>query len=149
MEQKHLATCADVFVTAFDSTPWNEKWDVDDAKTRLEEMYRTPGARGLIAISDTGEILGFALGHTEQWQRGKKHFYLKEMCVLPAYQRQKLGTDLMQVLCSDLVKEGVEAIYLLTSQKSHAKTFYKRLEFDTNSEMIMMGKYLKESDIRS
>jgi aminoglycoside 6'-N-acetyltransferase I len=143
IEEKDIPECTKVFAAVFGDEPWNEEWHVADAQARLEEMAHTPGFHGVLVASDD-EILGFAMGHTEQWQCGKKHFYLQEMCVLPDYQQRGLGSGLMQVLCRDLMAMGVEVIYLLTARGGPAQAFYERLGFDVNPEMIMMGKYLSE-----
>jgi ribosomal protein S18 acetylase RimI-like enzyme len=145
IEERNIPDCAEVFVEVFRGEPWNEAWHVTDAQARLEEMVHTPGFHGVLAASDD-KILGFAMGHTEQWQRGQKHFYLKEMCVLADHQRSGIGTGIMQTLCDDLVKLNVEAIYLLTAREGPAQAFYERLGFDVNPRMIMMGKHLDERD---
>ena len=144
IEEADLTPCAEVFVTVFGNPPWNEAWDIGDVKTRLEEMYRTPGSYGVIASEDN-EVLGFAMGCAEQWRRGKKHFYLKEMCVLPDRQRRGIGTEIVETLCRNLTEMGIEAIYLLTARDSPAQAFYEKLGFHVNAKMIMLGKYLPYS----
>jgi aminoglycoside 6'-N-acetyltransferase I len=141
IEKKDIPKCAEVFAAVFGNEPWNEEWHVADAQARLEEMAYTPGFHGVLVASDD-ELLGFAMGHMEQWQRGKKHFYLQEMCVLPCYQQRGLGSSLVQALCRDLMAMGVEAINLLTARGGPAQAFYEKLGFDVNPEMIMMEKYL-------
>jgi aminoglycoside 6'-N-acetyltransferase I len=141
IEEKDIPDCAEVFTKVFGSEPWNEEWHIEDAQTRLEKMCKTPGFHGVLAATDD-EILGFAMGHTEQWQRGKKHFYLQEMCVLPEHQRRGLGSGLVQMLCDNLAKMDVEAIYLLTARKGPAQAFYEKFGFQVNPKMTMMGKYL-------
>jgi aminoglycoside 6'-N-acetyltransferase I len=145
IEEKDIPECAKVFAAVFGNEPWNEEWRVADAQARLEEMVHTPGFHGLLVASDD-ELLGFAMGHTEQWQRGKKHFYLQEICVLPDYQQRGLGSGLVHVLCQDLMAMDVEAIYLLTAREGLAQAFYEKNGFATNPEMIMMGKYLDEGE---
>jgi aminoglycoside 6'-N-acetyltransferase I len=143
VEEKDIPECADVFVAVFGDAPWNEAWLVADAQTRLEEMYKTPGFHGVLAASDN-KLLGFAMGHTEQWQRGKKHFYLQEMCVLPGYQRRGVGSGLVQTLCDVLARMDVETVYLLTARASAVQAFYEKLGLQANAKMIMMGKKLGE-----
>jgi aminoglycoside 6'-N-acetyltransferase I len=145
IEEKDIPDCAEVFVEVFGNEPWNEEWHIADAQARLEEMAHTPGFQGVLAASD-GKALGFAMGYMEQWQRGKKHYYLKEMCVVPRHQRSGIGTGIMQTLCNDLAKLDVEAIYLLTARGGPAQAFYERLGFDINPRRIMMGKYLGEGE---
>jgi aminoglycoside 6'-N-acetyltransferase I len=141
IEHRDIPECAKVFIAVFGNEPWDEDWNVADAQARLDEIYHTPGFYGVVA-ADGDDVLGFAMGHVEQWQRGKKHFYLVEMCVLPNHQQRGLGASLMQTLCGDLAKTGVEVIYLLTAQDSAAQGFYEKLGFEVNPEMILMGKYL-------
>ncbi|MFL7791801.1 MAG: GNAT family N-acetyltransferase [Anaerolineae bacterium] len=145
IEEKDIPDCAEVFVEVFGSEPWNEQWHITEAQTRLEEMAHTPGFHGIFVATDS-KILGFAMGHTEQWQRGKKHFYLQEICVRTEHQRRRLGTNLIHVLCQELMAMDVEAIYLLTAREGPAQAFYERLGFNVNPEMIMMGKYLEERE---
>jgi ribosomal protein S18 acetylase RimI-like enzyme len=145
IEEKDIPDCAEVFVEVFGSEPWNEEWHIADAQARLEEMAHTPGFHGIFVATDY-EILGFAMGHTELWQHGKKHFYLQEICVRTEHQRCRLGSGLMYVLCQDLTAMGVEAIYLLTAREGPAQAFYEQLGFDINPRMIMMGKYLDEGE---
>jgi ribosomal protein S18 acetylase RimI-like enzyme len=146
IEEKDIPDCAEVFVKVFGNEPWNEEWHIADARARLEEIYHTPGFHGIFVASDY-EMLGFAMGYAEQWRRGKKHFYLKEMCVLTEHQRRGVGTNLIHVLCQDLMTMDVEAIYLLTAREGPAQAFYERLGFDVNPKMIMMGRYLNEGDV--
>jgi aminoglycoside 6'-N-acetyltransferase I len=145
-----ICRCAEVFVAVFSREPWNEDWRVTDALTRLEELYRTPGFYGVIAYADEEMVppedseqgLGFAMGHTERWKRGRP-FYLTEMCVMPHRQRRGVGTAIMRVLCQDLAEMDVEAMYLLTLRDSPAEAFYEQCGFNVNSRMILMGKWLE------
>ena len=148
VEQGDLTQCAEVFVEVFGSAPWNEDWELVNALARLEELYRTPGFYGVIArddaevpATDLRQVLGFAMGHTEPWRRGK-HFYLKEMCVVPDQQRRGIGTVMIQALCRDLAKMGVDGAYLTTRRDSPAQAFYEKCGFGTNPNMILMGKHL-------
>jgi ribosomal protein S18 acetylase RimI-like enzyme len=143
IEEKHIPECTEVFVEVFGNEPWNEVWHIADARARLEEIYHTPGFHGVFVASDH-EMLGFAMGHSEQWWLGRKHFYLQEICVRTEHQRRRVGTNLIRVLCQDLVAMDVEAIYLLTAREGPAQAFYERLGFDVNPKMTMMGRYLED-----
>jgi aminoglycoside 6'-N-acetyltransferase I len=145
-----IRRCAEVFVEVFGRAPWNEKWEIADALMRLEELWHTPGFYGVIAYEDEGAVppgssermLGFAMGYTEQWKQGR-HFYLKEMCVVPHRQRSGIGTAILEALYQGLVAMGVEAIYLLTLRDSPAAVFYEKSGLRISSRMIQMGKWLE------
>ena len=142
IEQWQVAHCTELFLTVFNSPPWNEAWRTAAATKRLTDLFNTPGFYGVIAVEDR-DAVGFAMGHVEQWDRGQ-HFYLKEMCVVPQGQRSGIGTALMETLCRELVARQVAKIYLLTARGSAAESFYKKRGFYVSQKMVMMGLYLSE-----
>lgn len=140
IEPGDVPRCAELFAAAFAREPWSEDWNVADATARLDEVYRTPGAYGLLAEED-GELLGFALGYIERLNR-EQHFYLKEMAVAPERQREGIGAALMETLCRNLKEMGITVVYLLTLRGSPAETFYRKCGFYPGSRMMVMGKRL-------
>ncbi len=142
IEPQHLEHCVTLFLRVFNRPPWSEDWPRTAATTRLTDLLNTPGFYGVLAINET-EVIGFAAGYVEQWDRAR-HFYLKEMCVVPHHQRQGIGTAIMQAIGTDLAAVGVEKIYLLTSRASSAEDFYRKCGFYVSQKMVMMGKSLQE-----
>ncbi len=143
IKHQHVALCVEVFLTVFNSPPWDEAWPAPAALKRLEDLFKTPEFFGLLAADGT-EVVGFAMGHSEHWDRGF-HFYLKEMCVVPHRQQSGIGSMLMQALCGDLEARQVEKIYLLTARGGPAERFYTKQGFYVSQKLVMMGKYLGES----
>jgi aminoglycoside 6'-N-acetyltransferase I len=141
IEHQHLKACATLFISVFNSPPWNEKWSQDAALKRLEDCYNTPGTYGIVAIVED-EVCGFAIGVVEQYDQNE-NFYLKEMCVDSTKQRSGIGTKLMDALYSNLVSKGVSMVYLLTIRDSPAAAFYEKCGFLNSSKMIMMSKSTK------
>jgi aminoglycoside 6'-N-acetyltransferase I len=142
-EAKDLGRCVELFVSTFAQTPWNEIWEPGVVHARLEQIVLTPGAQGAVILTD-GEITGFALGISEPWHEGS-HFYLKEMCISHAHQRQGLGTRLLEFLTSELRNQGAVRIYLLTARGDMSEAFYAKAGFYTSPKMILMARRF-ESD---
>ena len=140
IEPDDIPRCAELFAAAFAREPWREEWDLADATARLDEVYRTPGAYGLVA-EENGEICGFALGYIEHLNR-EQHFYLKEVAVAPEHQREGVGAALMETLCRNLQGMGITIVYLLTLRNSPAEAFYRKCGFHPSSQMIVMGRRL-------
>jgi len=111
---------------------------MESALNRLEDIYNMPWSHSVVAIEEE-RIIGFAIGYIERWHQGKS-FYLKEMCIDSTKQRSGIGTKIMDVLCQNLVSQGVKKIYLLTAQDSPAAAFYEKRGFCHNSKIIMMSK---------
>ena len=70
----HLDLAAALFVVVFNGGPWFDAWTEDSARKRLEDLLGTPGSGGVV-LFDEERLLGFALGHSEQWFVGR-HFVL-------------------------------------------------------------------------
>lgn len=121
-----LDACVSLYVDTFNSPPWNESWNADDAARRLGDFLATPRAYGVCSLNTDGEVLGFALGHLER-SGVDDHFLLKEMCVRTSMQRMGHGTRLLEALADQLGE--VRHWYLLTARDSDASAFYERNGF--------------------
>lgn len=72
-------------------------------------------------------ILGFAL--FEPWEEG--NYYLAEMAVLPAFQRQGIGRKLTFSILSQ--SRDTKKIVLMTDQNNHpARAFYQAIGFQSS-----------------
>ena len=140
----NLEDGARLYRTVFNEPPWNDDWTVETAQTRLSEIIETPGYRGYSALLDE-ELVGLVMGYLEQWHTGE-HFYLKEMCVRPSWQRHGIGTSLMEHLTEALRNDGVERVYLLTMQESPARAFYEINGFRLNERIGMQSLQLEPTD---
>lgn len=141
-ESTDLAQCVELFVTTFARPPWNEEWDPQIVRERLDQIIRTPLSFGVVIGDST--IRGFALGFSEPWHEGT-HFYLKEMCIDHTCQRQGLGTKLMDFLSTELSERDTKRIYLLTARGDASESFYSKIGFYTSPKMILMARRI-ESD---
>lgn len=140
ISQEHLQECARLLVSVFMNPPWNESWTIELALQRLQNTYNTPEFYGVLA-KEGEKIVGFALGHIEQYVQNKT-FYLKEMCVDSNYQRNGIGTAIINRLQADLVGKGIVRIWLLTARDSSSESFYKNCGFNISPKIIPMVKSL-------
>jgi predicted N-acetyltransferase YhbS len=136
-QESDLDQCVDLFVSTFAQEPWSETWDPGIVRERLAQIIKTPHSFGV--VTGAPRITGFALGFSEPWHEGS-HFYLKEMCVDHAHQRQGLGTALVAFLSEELLKLGSQRIYLLTARGDTSEAFYSKIGFYTSPKMILMAR---------
>ena len=141
-QESDLDECVDLFVSTFAQAPWNETWDRRIVRERLDQIIKTPHSFGV--VTGASRITGFALGFSEPWHEGS-HFYLKEMCVDHAHQRQGLGTALMSFLSEELREQGSQRIYLLTARGDMSESFYSKFGFYTSPKMILMAMRLESN----
>jgi aminoglycoside 6'-N-acetyltransferase I len=138
VEEVDLSACVALFVDVFNAPPWNETWNRDGALERLNDCFRTPGFAGWV-LEGHGQLRAFALGYRGRYDR-ERHFFLKEMCVHPACQRQGLGQELMAQLCSDLAASGVRRVYLVTARGGPAEAFYQCCGFAVSPRIEVMSR---------
>ncbi len=138
IEESHLRECALIYIETFNDEPWNDKWDSKTAYNRLEEIYKTPGFIGLVAL-DGDKVLAAVFGNLETWFEGYM-YNLKEMFVKKSEKGKGLGSILFKQLEETLKNYEVTSINLFTSKGDLTEKFYLKNGCVTEKDMIMMCK---------
>ncbi|MEO6521838.1 MAG: GNAT family N-acetyltransferase [Mucilaginibacter sp.] len=130
-----LEQCAELFVTVFNSTPWNDKWTRETAIALFTCYYNTPKFTGWVATADS-KLIGCALGNTEPHYSGPI-FYLREMFVAAPLQKMGIGGRLIAAIKTDLHVADTKEIILFTRKSIF--DYYIKFGFNEMEEMGMMG----------
>jgi ribosomal protein S18 acetylase RimI-like enzyme len=136
-----LERLATLFRDVFCQPPWNESWDLPDVRTRLREMFESPGFYGIGAF-DGAQLIGMAVGNTQQWNRSRELF-IKEVCIRADRQRGGIGSAMIARMRADMIAMGVAKICCLTDRDSIAETFYRKNGFYLSGRLGYMGLRLK------
>ncbi len=136
MELSDVAEYAKLFVSVFNSEPWNDKWTEETAVLRLENMMKTNTFIGKALYSEN-ELKGFIYGQKEYYFNGI-HFQIQEFCVKSDEQKKGYGKALLQALRNELGTLGVVNVYLITSRGESTEGYYQRRGFVTSEHMILM-----------
>ena len=131
MDIAELRAYAELFVSVFNSPPWNDRWTMLTAKLRLGELITTGTFVGKAAYDD-GILLGIILGH----------FQIQEFCVRTEHQQSGCGSRLLSALKDELNAIGVVNIYLITQRGESTEGYYKRRGFTASDKMIVMSESL-------
>lgn len=137
MTEASLREAAALFVQAFNSEPWNDRWTENTAYRRLLPMLRAENAFGLCMYRDDNQLCGMLLGHLEIYYDGTE-FLLKEFAVDHNMRGQGLGTLLMDELKRRLKTKNVKRICLATITGNQTEKFYRNQGFDTDPDSIIM-----------
>ena len=137
LSTENIASVVGLYVTVFNSPPWNDGWTSDAADERLRSFVSFPRFRGIAAL-EQGQPVGLALGWGERWTTGW-HFQLKEMCVAEEARRRGVGARLLRALEEHLASDGFERIYLQTGQSAPARVFYESAGF-RDLKLVSLGK---------
>lgn len=94
-ETADLEPCANLLAAVFNSAPWDESWQVSDARVRIGDIFGSPKFIGLVIRE--AALLGFVVGNVIRIE-GNNIFELKEMCVRLKEQQRGVGSKLMDEL---------------------------------------------------
>ena len=136
MELCRITEYAELFVSVFNSEPWNDSWTKETALIRIENMMRTNTFIGK-AIYFEDNLKGIIWGQKEQYYNGM-HFQIQEFCVKTGEQNKGYGSALLQALENELSEIGIVNIYLITSKGKKTEDYYSRRGFVTSDQMILM-----------
>jgi len=140
MDIADVRAYAELFVSVFNSPPWNDRWTMLTAKLRLGELITTGTFVGKAAYED-GQLLGIILGQKEHFYDGI-HFQIQEFCVRPECQQSGCGSRLLSALKEELNAIGVVNVYLITQRGESTEGYYKRRGFTTSEKMVVMSEDL-------
>ncbi len=136
----HLDEYGRIYAAAFSGEPWNDPWKPEDAVIHVKELLESKQAYGLEYVTD-GKVAGFILGTSMLFHYGRT-FEINDLAVDPAYQKRGIAKKLMEVLLSDLGKQGIVGVHLITAADAFLPEFYERFGFQEEKRVILMGKEL-------
>ena len=138
LTKEHIKEIAEIYVDAFNSEPWNDKWTIESASKRISQMINCEGFDGLVAYEDD-KLIGMILGNHEYYYNGM-HFNIKEFCVDLKLRGKGMGSKLFEEFIKRLKSRGIDEVILLTSKTAGTEGFYKKHGFKSCEGMVMMGK---------
>ena len=139
MTKERIADYAEIYMSVFNSSPWNDSWSRETAIRRIKEMMSADTFIGKAAYIDDVPF-GIIIGQSEQGDVNVQ-FCLKEFCVKTTAQNKGIGTSLLNALKEDLKSQGIRHIYLITSHGENTEGFYQRRGFKTVSEIVMTNDF--------
>ncbi len=84
------------------------------------------------------KVAGFILGTSTLFHYGRT-FEINDLAVSSEYQQHGIGTALLERCLSDLKKQGIAAVHLITAGEGILPAFYEKRGFKKETEVILMG----------
>ncbi|MEH3087887.1 MAG: GNAT family N-acetyltransferase [Xylophilus ampelinus] len=139
MNSDNIERFAALYLSVFNSPPWNDGWSSQAVTERLSSFAAMPTFTGL-GMEKDGTPVGLVLGWGERWVRGWV-FHLKEMCVAAPLQRLGTGSRLMREFEQRLRAQGFRGVTLQTGAHAPARSFYLALGYEPIN-LVVLGKSL-------
>lgn len=137
MTKENIVDYAGLYMSVFNSPPWNDSWSEKAAMRRISEMMSSEIFIGKVALLDNAPV-GIIMGQSEQGDVSVQ-FHLLEFCVKTTEQNKGIGRSLMNELIAELKSRGITHIYLITSHGEKTEGFYSHRGFRTVSEIMMVN----------
>lgn len=118
---------ANVYVNAYAEGEWNEEWVCEDAAQRVYEIISSPHCKGGICVLNE-EVIGCILFEILTWHTGKQ-LEIKEIFVIPSFQRKGIGKKLLEY--AEIIGKGVgvSELFLWTNKSETLINFYSKLGY--------------------
>lgn len=139
MEQEDIKNCAYELMKAFKEEPWNENWTYEEAYTRIDEIMSARVSRGYVAY-DGDTVVSMLCGRIMTYT-GFKELMVDEFSVNPDYQRQGIGSKMIDYVREEMKKENEKISYLsLNTGKGYpAVKFYESQGFKSDENIVFMS----------
>ncbi|MGL5245162.1 MAG: GNAT family N-acetyltransferase [Sarcina sp.] len=138
INKNNIGETINLYVTTFNSEPWNDEWTEEIASRRLVQMLNCEGFYGLICY-ENNDVVGMILGNHEHYYDGMQ-FQVKEFCVSNNCHGKGYGSIILDNFIEKLKSKGIDEVILLTSRNEKTEGFYNRRGFESLEDMIMMRK---------
>jgi len=134
----NLHDCVALFLSAYNSAPWNCQWTTEKATLYLDELRGNSNSAGFI-LYENETAVGAILGHRKTWWTNRQ-FMIDEFFISPDFQRKGYGKKLMQ-LCEEYVAlHDIDLMVLMTNKYLPAYQFYERYGYVPADQYTFMFK---------
>ena len=139
MKQNDIENCALTLMKAFKEEPWNENWTYEQAYARIDEIMSAGVSRGYV-IYDGDTVVSMLCGRIMTYLEFKE-LWVDEFSVHPDYQRQGIGTKMMEFVRAQLKEETEKISYIvLNIEKGYPSVkFYEANGFKADESVVFMA----------
>ena len=139
MGKEDFEKCAYELMEAFKEEPWNDNWTFQQAYTRIDEMMSARVSRGYVAY-DGDRVVSMLCGRIMTYLDFKE-LWIDEFSVHPSYQRQGVGSKMMNFIREELKKENEKISFLaLNTEKGYPSVkFYESNGFKIHDSLVFMA----------
>jgi aminoglycoside 6'-N-acetyltransferase I len=137
LEKEDLDSLAELFVSVFNSEPWNENWSKEWAYERLHIISESYRFFGYIAEKESVPV-GAIFSRIGSYM-GELELEIVENFVSGNEQRKGVGAALMSELKLHAKKAGIACFVLQTDKTTFAKNFYLKHGFQGHEENLLMS----------
>lgn len=136
-----IIVCAKVYISAYSTEPWNEKYDISDVEKYISS-YLNSDTKCCFTLLENNEIKGVALGLIVPSISGP-YFRLEDFCIDVSEHRNGFGSVFVELLIKEVAKYGCDSVLLGTQKEHPSHQFYIKNGFQ-EVESILLYKGIEQ-----
>ncbi|WP_217562596.1 GNAT family N-acetyltransferase [Paenibacillus sp. GbtcB18] len=134
-----LDDCVDLFTDTFSREPWN---DVYESRKQVVDFFEQSMKNNYFigyVLKIGNELVGLSLGAKRPCLKGMEYF-IDQFCVSEKFQGQGVGSKFLELIESDIKKQGIQTIVLTTTRGYPSEKFYIKNGFKIYDHAILLAK---------
>ncbi|GEM_PF-1177636 len=132
-----LKEVVDIFIIENKKKPYSLKWNKKIATNDFRDVIKKKEM--WVGLVDS-KLVGFIWAGVTSYDN--KILYVSELWVKESFQGCGFGKNLLSVVEKYYKSKGVKLVRLTTNQKAKAFGFYKKLNYKSSKELILLEKKL-------
>ncbi len=137
-EHGDLQHCAEILITVYNNELWQCRWSKEIAEKYLREIVDNKRFVGF-TIWNEDKLNGAIFCHEKTWWNNDEIF-IDEMFILPEFQRQGYGTELLNAVEEYISQNRLAGFTLTTNRYAPAPCFYRKNGFCDADHVLYMYK---------
>ncbi len=134
-EKEDIASCAEVYISAYGAEPWNEKYERESVEKYISD-YLGSRTKQCFAAKENGKIIGIALGMIVP-STDSPFLRIEDFCVSAEEQGRGYGKEIMRLISEKAKESGYDSVLLATLRDFPSHRFYLKNGFSEVNSVLL------------
>ena len=134
-KKEEIASCAEVYISAYGAEPWNEKYDKQSVEKYISD-YLGSKTKQCFAARENGKIIGIALGIIVP-SINIPFLRIEDFCISAEEQGKGFGTEFIKLVFEKSKELGCDSVLLGTLRDFPSHKFYLKIGFSEVDSVLL------------
>ena len=134
-KKEDISPCAEVYISAYGTKPWNEKYDKESAEKYISD-YLGSETKQCFAAEEKGKIIGIALCIVVP-AIDMPFLRVEDFCISAEEQGKGFGTEFIKLVFEKAKELGCDSVLLGTQKDFPSHRFYLKNGFSEVDSVLL------------
>ena len=134
-KKEDISSCAEVYISAYGTEPWNEKYDKESAEKYIS-YYLGSKTKQCFAAEEKGKIIGIALCIVVP-AIDMPFLRVEDFCISAEEQGKGFGTEFIKLVFEKAKELGCDSVLLGTQKDFPSHRFYLKNGFSEVDSVLL------------